>query len=85
MYVSLYVRLLIIVIHVLLSQSEAYVLQAIQMALQTPVVYHKMVEVFSRYEAGTLKGQKGRKHTTMQIQKALSRQYSAKLHHFKLF
>ena len=34
--------------------------QAIQMALQPATIYHKMQEVFAKYEDGKLKGQKER-------------------------
>ena len=69
----------------LLSQSESYILQAIQMALLPTIIYHKMQQVFSLFEEGKLKGQKERKNTHANRKRALEGQYSAKLFHFKPF
>ena len=66
-------------------QSEAYVLQAIQMALLPSMIYHKMQDVFGKYEEGKLKGQKEWKMTKGKMKKALDGEYSGKLFHFKPF
>lgn len=59
--------------------------QAIQMALQPPHVYHKMQAVFSKYEEGTLKGQRPRELKGLSLQKALEGRYAPKLTQFKVF
>ena len=66
-------------------QSESYVLQAIQMALQPANIYHKMKSVFEKMEEGKLKGQTERTLTLSNATRALSGQFSAKLSHFKPF
>ena len=66
-------------------QSESYVNQAIQMALQPATVYHRMEEAFQMMEKGQLKGQQGRDITLSNTSKALSGQFSAKLSHLKPF
>ena len=59
--------------------------QAIQMALQPCTIYHKMQQVFLRYEAGTLKGQKPRELKGLTLQKALEGRFAPKLTQFKVF
>ena len=66
-------------------QSESYILQAIQMALQPANVYHKMKSVFEKMEEGKLKGQAERALTLSNATKALCGQFSARLSHFKPF
>lgn len=66
-------------------QSVSIVEQAMQMAMQTSSAYCKMQEVFRRYEECDLKGQKPRKMTNTNVQKALQGKFAAKLHHFKIF
>ncbi len=69
----------------LFQQSESYVLKAIQMGLQPADIYAKMQQAFDQYEDGKIKGQKPRKMTESNIQKALSGQFSPKIQHFKMF
>ena len=64
-------------------QSEVNVLQAIQMALLPSNVYHKLQDVFAKYEEGKLKGQKEWKMTKGKIKKPLDGEYSGKPFHFK--
>lgn len=59
--------------------------QAIQMALQPATIYHKMQEVFAKYEDGKLKGQKERFMKGAMLQKALDGKLAAKLPQFKIF
>lgn len=66
-------------------QSESYILQAIQMALQPADVYHKMKMVFEAMEVGKLKGQTERVLSLTNASKALSGKFSAKISHFKPF
>ncbi len=69
----------------LCTQSTAFVETALQMALQSPVVYHLLQKVYSVFEQGKLKGQQPHKLTGAGLQKALQGKYSAKLQHFKMF
>ena len=64
-------------------QSESYVNQAIQMALQPANIYHSMVTVFLMMEKGQLKDQQEREIKLANAAKALSGHFSAKLSHFK--
>lgn len=59
--------------------------QAIQMALQPALIYHKMQEVFTKFEEGKLKGQKERRMKGVMLQKALEGKLAAKLPQFKMF
>ena len=59
--------------------------QAIQMALQSCSIYHKMQQVFLKYEEGSLKGQKSRELKGVTQQKALEGRFAAKLTQFKVF
>ncbi len=59
--------------------------QAIQMALLHGNIYHKMQEVFTKFEEGKLKGQKNRKMEGVTLQKALEGKLAPKLQHFKIF
>ena len=59
--------------------------QAIQMALQPCTIYHKMQQVFLRYEEGALKGQKPRELKGLTLQKALEGRFAPKLTQFKVF
>lgn len=59
--------------------------QAIQMALLPAPIYHKMQEVFSRYEEGKLKGQRARQMTGCTLRKALEGKLAPKLSQFKMF
>ena len=59
--------------------------QAIQMALQPCTIYHKMQQVFLRYEEGTLKGQKPSKLKALTLQKALKGRFAPKRTQFKVF
>lgn len=55
------------------------------MALLPPIIYHKMQEVFKRYENGALKGQKVRVMEGLTLQKAIEGKLAPKLHQFKVF
>lgn len=59
--------------------------QAIQMALQPATIYHKMQDVFVKYEEGKLKGQKERSMKGPILQKAIEGKLAAKLPQFKIF
>lgn len=59
--------------------------QAIQMATQTCVVYHKMQLVFQMFEDGSLKGQKKREMNGITLQKALEGKLAPKLSQSKVF
>lgn len=59
--------------------------QAIQMALQPSFIYHKMQDVFTKYEEGKLKGQKERFMKGVMLQKAIEGKLTAKLPQFKIF
>lgn len=59
--------------------------QAIQMALQPATIYHKMQDVFVKYEEGKLKGQKERSMKGHILQKAIEGKLAAKLPQFKIF
>jgi len=59
--------------------------QAIQMALQPAIIYHKMKDVFQKYEEGRLKGQKEHSLKGASLQKALEGKLAAKLPQFKIF
>ena len=67
------------------NQSIAFIETALQMALQSPEVYHLLQEVFALFEQGELKGQQQHKLKGAALQKALQGKYSAKLLHFKMF
>ena len=67
-------------------QSTAFIETALQMAVQSPSVYHLLQDVFAQFECGQLKGQQPHKlKGGSAIQKALQGKYSAKLLHFKMF
>ena len=66
-------------------QSTAFIETALQMALQSPKVYHLLQNVFAHIENGELKGQQPHKFKGAGLQKALQGKYSAKLLHFKMF
>lgn len=55
------------------------------MALQPSVIYHKMQDVFGKYEDGKLKGQKERLIKGTMLQKALEGKLAPKLPQFKIF
>lgn len=55
------------------------------MALLKGNIYHKMQEVFLKFEEGKLKGQKTRKMEGVTLQKALEGKLAPKLQHFKIF
>ena len=67
------------------TQSKPMVDQAIQMAIQSSRVYHKMQSVFAKFEEGNLKGQASRQMSGITLQKALEGKLAAKLGHFKVF
>ena len=55
------------------------------MAWQPSPIFHKMKEVFTRFEDGKLKGQKPTKDSRQSLQKLMEGKYSAKLGHYKTF
>lgn len=59
--------------------------QAIQMALLHGNIYHKLQEVFLKFEEGKLKGQKCREMKGATLQKALEGKFTPKVYHFKTF
>ena len=68
-----------------MSQSQAMIEQAIQMASQKAHIYHKMQAVFFKYEEGGLKGQKQRELKGATLNRAMEGKYAAKLTQFKIF
>ncbi len=73
-------------LQLLLIQSKVYVETTIQMAIQPSSIYHKMQEVFDKYENGQLKKQKiHSRKSEIGKKKFMQGHYSAKVHHFKVF